>query len=33
MPRVKELTKGQQTPATIKPSTVPDFQLAMKPKP
>lgn len=31
--RVKELTKGQQTPATTKPSTVPDFQLAMKPKP
>jgi uncharacterized caspase-like protein len=28
--RVKELTKGQQTPATTKPSTVPDFPLAVK---
>ena len=28
--RVKELTKGQQTPATAKPSTVPDFPLAVK---
>jgi len=26
--RVKELTKGQQTPSTTKPSTVPDFPLA-----
>ncbi|HEY6292214.1 MAG TPA: caspase family protein [Terriglobia bacterium] len=29
--RVKELTDGQQTPATAKPSTVPDFPLAVKP--
>lgn len=28
--RVKELTKGQQTPATTKPSTVPDFPLAQR---
>ena len=28
--RVKELTKGQQTPATSKPSTVPDFPVAVK---
>jgi len=28
--RVKELTKGQQTPATSKPSTVPDFPLSVK---
>jgi len=28
--RVKELTKGQQTPATSKPSTVSDFPLAVK---
>ena len=24
-PRVKELTKGRQTPTTAKPNTVPDF--------
>jgi len=29
--RVKELTKGQQTPSTTKPSTVPDFPVAVKP--
>ena len=28
--RVKQLTDGQQTPATAKPSTVPDFPLALK---
>lgn len=28
--RVKELTKGQQTPTTAKPSTVPDFPVALK---
>jgi len=28
--RVKELTKGQQTPTTTKPSTVADFPVAMK---
>ena len=28
--RVKELTKGQQTPATTKPNTVPDFPVAVK---
>jgi hypothetical protein len=28
--QVKELTDGQQTPATAKPSTVPDFPLAVK---
>ena len=28
--RVKELTSGQQTPTTAKPSTVPDFPIAMK---
>jgi WD40 repeat protein len=28
--RVKELTNGEQTPATAKPSTVPDFPLAIK---
>ncbi len=28
--RVKELTKGKQTPATAKPKTVPDFPLALK---
>jgi uncharacterized caspase-like protein len=28
--RVKELTKGKQTPATAKPQTIPDFPLAMK---
>ena len=28
--RVKELTKGQQTPTTAKPATVPDFPVALK---
>lgn len=28
--RVKELTKGQQTPTTTKPQTVPDFPVAIK---
>jgi uncharacterized caspase-like protein len=28
--RVKELTKGRQTPATAKPKTIPDFPLALK---
>ena len=28
--RVKELTKGQQTPTTVKPLNVPDFPLAMR---
>jgi uncharacterized caspase-like protein len=28
--RVKELTKGQQTPTTTKPQTVPDFPVALK---
>ena len=28
--RVKELTKGKQTPATAKPKTVPDFPLVLK---
>jgi WD40 repeat protein len=28
--RVKELTKGKQTPATAKPQTIPDFPLAVK---
>ncbi len=28
--RVKELTKGQQTPTTTKPHTVPDFPVALK---
>jgi WD40 repeat protein len=28
--RVKELTKGKQTPATAKPNTIPDFPLALK---
>jgi len=28
--RVKELTKGQQTPTTTKPHTVPDFPVAIK---
>ena len=28
--RVKELTKGQQTPTTTKPQTVPDFPVAVK---
>ena len=27
--RVKELTKGQQTPTTPKPQTIPDFPMAM----
>ena len=27
--RVKELTQGQQTPATVKPSNLPDFPLAL----
>ena len=29
--RVKELTKGQQTPTTIKPDSVPDFPVALAP--
>ena len=29
--RVKELTKGNQTPTTQRPSTVPDFPVAVKP--
>jgi len=28
--RVKELTRGRQTPTTTKPQTIPDFPLAMK---
>jgi WD40 repeat protein len=28
--RVKELTKGRQTPATAKPKTIPDFPLVLK---
>ena len=28
--RVKELTRGKQTPATAKPQTIPDFPLALK---
>ena len=28
--RVKELTKGKQTPATAKPQTIPDFPLALR---
>lgn len=28
--RVKELTKGQQTPTTTKPSTIPDYPIATK---
>ena len=28
--RVKELTRGQQTPTTAKPSTIPDFPVAQK---
>ena len=28
--RVKELTRGQQTPATAKPQTIPDFPLVLK---
>ncbi len=27
--RVKELTKGEQTPTTLKPPNVPDFPLAV----
>jgi hypothetical protein len=27
--RVKELTKGRQTPTTTKPNTVPDFPIAL----
>jgi uncharacterized caspase-like protein len=27
--RVKELTKGQQTPTTTKPETIPDFPFAV----
>jgi len=30
--RVKDLTKGEQTPTTVKPPNVPDFPVAMKPK-
>ena len=30
--RVKELTKGEQTPTTVKPPNVPDFPVAMKTK-
>jgi len=29
--RVKELTNGKQTPTTTKPTTVPDFPIAVKP--
>jgi uncharacterized caspase-like protein len=28
--RVKELTGGKQTPATVKPETVPDFPIAIR---
>jgi uncharacterized caspase-like protein len=28
--RVKELTRGKQTPATAKPQTIPDFPLVLK---
>ncbi len=28
--RVKELTKGKQTPATARPQTIPDFPLALR---
>ncbi|MEN2994245.1 MAG: hypothetical protein ABDH19_02715, partial [Thermodesulfovibrio sp.] len=28
--RVKELTKGKQTPVTTKPQTVPDFPVAVR---
>ena len=28
--RVKELTRGQQTPTTTKPETVPDFPIVIK---
>jgi hypothetical protein len=27
--RVKDLTKGQQTPTTVKPPNVPDFSVAL----
>jgi hypothetical protein len=27
--RVKELTKGQQTPTTTKPQSIPDFPVAL----
>jgi len=27
--RVKELTKGQQTPTTVKPQSIPDFPVAL----
>lgn len=30
--RVKELTKGQQTPTTTKPQTIPDFPIAVSQK-
>ena len=29
--RVKELTKGKQTPVTVKPETIPDFPIAIRP--
>jgi hypothetical protein len=29
--RVKELTKGQQTPTTTKPLTIQDFPVAIQP--
>jgi hypothetical protein len=28
--RVKELTRGKQTPATAKPQTIPDFPLVLR---
>ena len=28
--RVKELTKGRQTPTTTKPQTIPDFPIAVR---
>ena len=28
--RVKELTKGKQTPTTTKPQTIPDFPVAVR---
>lgn len=28
--RVKELTRGRQTPTTTKPATVPDFPVAVR---
>lgn len=30
--RVKELTRGRQTPTTTKPKTIPDFPVAVKPR-